>query len=93
MLAALKLKINYCICILYSKRFDIVLVTEMWLNDRIPAGILDPENQFNIVRCDRKSGQSGGMCAFGHQFQLDIIEIPVIQYFCNLEICCFDVFC
>ena len=79
--------------LLYSQAFDIVLITETWLNNGTPSSLLDPDNRYNVIRCDRQHGQAGGVCAFVSKF-LKVVEMPVTQHFPTLEICCFDVlFC
>jgi hypothetical protein len=77
--------------LLYTGNFEIILVTETWLNVNIPKGFVDPENQFHVLRNDRTHGKGGGVCAVVSK-SLDVIEIPIYQYFPNLEVCCFDVF-
>jgi len=52
-------------CVLYSEtEFDGLLITESWLTDEITDGMLDPESKYHILRCDRKVGRGGGVCAF-----------------------------
>jgi len=43
--------------------FDCLLITESWLTDEITDGMLDPETKYHILRCDRKVGRAGGVCA------------------------------
>ena len=51
--------------VLYSEtEFDCLLITESWLTDEITDGMLDPESKYHILRCDRKVGRGGGVCAF-----------------------------
>jgi hypothetical protein len=49
---------------LYGGQYDVLCVEETWLNPRIPNGLLDPENAYNIFRCDRKDAVGGGVCIF-----------------------------
>jgi Endonuclease-reverse transcriptase len=76
--------------LLYSRAFDIVLITETWLNNGTPSSLLDPDNRCNVITCDRQHGLAGGVCAFVSKF-LEVVEVPVTQHFPSLEICCFDV--
>jgi len=39
--------------LLYSSKFDILLVTESWLRAGITNGLLDPESKFTVLRHDR----------------------------------------
>jgi hypothetical protein len=83
-------KLLHLHALLYSRAFDIVLITETWLNNGTPSSLLDPDNRYNVIRCDRQHGQAGGVCAFVSKF-LEVVEVPVTQRFPTLEICCFDV--
>jgi hypothetical protein len=83
-------KLLHLHALLYSRVFDVILITETWLNTSIPSGLLDPDNLYNVIRCDRQHGQGGGVCAFVSKF-LEIVEVPVTKHFPNLEICCFEV--
>ena len=50
---------------LYSDaEFDCLLFTESWLTDEITDCMLDPESRYQVLRCDRKAGKGGGVCAF-----------------------------
>lgn len=44
--------------------YDIIMLTESWLNVNVPDSILDPYNQYTVFRCDRQLSHGGGVCAF-----------------------------
>ena len=51
--------------LLYSNKYDIICISETWLNSKFTDGLLDPKGQFNIYRCDRLTvNPSGGVCIF-----------------------------
>ncbi len=78
--------------LLYSRSYDILLVTETWLSDRVPNSLLDPYNQFTICRCDRYDNSGyGGVCAFIKK-SLNVVEIVPSNTYSSIEVCCFDVF-
>jgi len=49
--------------LLYSSKFDILLVTESWLHPGITNGLLDPKRKFTVLRHDRSITTGGGVSA------------------------------
>ena len=47
----------------YTLSYDVVLVTESWLDASITSGLLDPDDKFYILRNDRNR-KGGGVCVF-----------------------------
>jgi Reverse transcriptase (RNA-dependent DNA polymerase)/Endonuclease-reverse transcriptase len=79
--------------LLYGDSNDIVIITESWLNSRIPNSLIEPDCLYTIVRCDRSSDRiGGGVCAFVRK-PLSVVEIALDPQYVNLELCCFDVHC
>ena len=85
--------------ILYNNLPKLLLVTETWISDEkgITNNLLDPEQQFTVIRNDRKSGNGGGVCAFVSSSLKSIIKplsnIVINQLNdINCEIICFDIF-
>ena len=74
---------------LYSGNYEMLFVTETWLNDGVCNGILDPHSMYHVLRKDRPSC-GGGVAAFVSR-QLHIVEIPIATEFSDLELLCFDV--
>jgi len=64
------------------------MITESWLNAGTPDSLLDPQNKYYIIRCDRVT-TGGGVCAFVSKCH-SIIAINVSELYPELEICCFD---
>jgi Reverse transcriptase (RNA-dependent DNA polymerase)/Endonuclease-reverse transcriptase len=51
--------------LLYSFEYQIVCITETWLDISMPDGLLDPENRYRIFRKDRPfDRRGGGVCIF-----------------------------
>ena len=51
--------------VLYCGLYDVVCVTETWLNAVYSDSLLDPKSAYHIYRCDRQSlHPSGGVCIF-----------------------------
>ena len=46
--------------VLYSNNYDLIGVSETWLNDKFDSFLLDPLNAYNIYRKDRHSDNSAG---------------------------------
>jgi len=64
---------------LYSGNYEMLFVTETWLNDGVCNGILDPNSMYHVLRKDRPSC-GGGVAAFVNR-QLHIVEIPIATEF------------
>ena len=75
---------------LYTSEHDIILVTESWLKDSIPTSLVDPENAYNVIRCDRH-GRAGGVCALIAK-DIQYIEVSIPELFSAAEMCCIDIF-
>ena len=63
---SLKSKLTDLHDILYNVKYDVIRVSETWINSLlISDGGLDPKNRYKIYRKDRKIGKSGGgVCIF-----------------------------
>ena len=77
---------------LYSDEHDLILVTESWLKDTIPTSLVDPENKYNVLRCDRQ-GRGGGVCVLIAK-DIQGVEVSVPEQFSAIaiEMCCVDIF-
>ena len=76
--------------VLYSDtEFDCLLVTESWLTDEVTDGMLDPESKYHILRCDRKAGRGGGVCAFIRR-SFRIMSNSLVGFIDGFEILSFD---
>ena len=72
--------------LLYSSKFDILLVTESWLHPGITNGLLDPERKFTVLRHDRSVTTGGGVCAFvGNSLQ--VVPVNLDNKYSILELC------
>ena len=73
--------------LLYSCNFHVLCITETWLDDSIPNGLLDPKGLFTIYRFDRPSENlGGGVCVLiNRQLKSYLIDIDYSAFF-NAEI-------
>jgi len=76
--------------LLYSNKYDIILVTETWLHDGVTSGLLDPCSSYTVLRNDRILSNHGGVAAFIAK-EYNIIEVDLDPTFTNLELLCFDI--
>ena len=76
-------------CLLYSFTYELILITESWLDMKLTNGLLDPENKYYIVRKDRNRN-GGGVCAMADK-KLTVLEVCLSKCLSNLELVCFDV--
>ena len=78
--------------LMYACNYDIIFVTETWLNSEIPSSLLDPNSCFDVIRCDRPLGRGGGVCCMvSKKLGCRVIEIPITNDLLPLELCCFDI--
>jgi len=76
--------------LIYSMHYSVIIVTESWLRSSTPDGLLDPNNQFTIIRCDRQAViAAGGVCVFVSKLY-NVAVINVAELYPELELCCFD---
>jgi hypothetical protein len=74
---------------LYGELFDVILITETWLKSALPNSLIDPNNQYTIVRCDRQAS-GGGVCAFIRK-SIRVTEIICAKPLEEFDMCCFDI--
>jgi len=79
--------------LLYSNRYDILLVTETWLHNDVCNGVLDPHSAYKIVRKDRHGAHNGGGVAAFVKRNIHVLEVTVDAEFDELELLCFDMVC
>ena len=76
--------------LLYSRAYDVIIIGESWLRNSTPDGLIDPNNQYTCIRCDRQSVSSGGgVCVFVSKVYT-VAVIDLADIYPELEICCFD---
>ena len=77
--------------LLYTDHTDIIMVTETWLDENVPSGLLDPESRYNIIRKDRNRNGGGVCTCINKRFQVCRVDVgPRFDY---LELICFDLLC
>ena len=66
--------------LIYSSPLDCIIITETWLHSDYPNGMLDPENQFHIVRADRKLQEGGGVCALiSKKHRIKVTDVNIVE--------------
>ena len=78
--------------VLYSLHYDVVLITESWLNVATPDSLLDPQNKYIITRHDRQISVGSGVCAVVSK-QHAIVVVDLAECYSSLELCVFDLLC
>ena len=72
--------------------YDIIMITETWLNKCFSDSILDPRHLYTVIRYDRpRDTAGGGVCAFVHK-SVRVAAVDCNHLFAHLEICSFDVY-
>ena len=97
---SLKNKLAELYDILYNGFYNVICISESWLSDIVPDGLLDPHSKYFIYRKDRYDGY-GGVCIFvSSSIDSSLIinddtynEVELIG--CNITISsfCISVFC
>ena len=76
--------------LLYHESRHVILITETWLNDNIPHGLIDPDGKFHIFRRDRKERRGGGVCVLIRRDQ-NAYNVPVSDSYPDAELLCVDI--
>ena len=71
--------------------FDVVFVTETWLNETITSSVLTADTGYRLFRKVRPAGTVGGVTAFLSN-DYECIQVALTNKFDTLELLCFDVF-
>ena len=86
---SLKNKLHDLHYMLYIQSPDIIFFTETWLQEFFPDSLLDPKNNYNILRHDRSYSRGGGVCIFISK-RLTFVPL-VIENDVNLEMIAVDI--
>ena len=73
-----------------SRNYDVVCVTESWLNESVTDAMIDNSGNFNIYRCDRINHQGGGVLALVSK-NYSSYQVPLPAKFSKLELVAFDI--
>ena len=83
-------KLNALNSLLSTLNYDIICVTETWLNGKISDSLLLHNLPYSIVRCDRITRQGGGSCIFiANYLSFKIVSKTSIF---DADITCVDIF-
>ena len=83
-------KLTELLYLLYSATYQIIIVTESWLNANMPSSMLDPENMYQIFRCDRSQTVGGGVCILVSN-RINAYEVKLHHCTAELEVICIDI--
>ena len=76
--------------LLYSSKYDILLVTETWLHSGVNSALLDPTSAYHILRKDRPENCYGGGVAVIAKRSLCVAAVNFDSVYASLELLCFD---
>jgi len=76
--------------LLYNGNQHVIAITETWLCNNVPDGLLDPECKYHIFRCDRDARRGGGVCVLVSR-ELSAVEVNFCDDYSDLELLCIDV--
>ena len=75
--------------LMYHSNIDCLCITETWLSHEITDALLDPDDCYNIIRCDRLGGRGGGVAVLvRHGFTA--VPVDLCQDHSGTELICFD---
>ena len=75
---------------LHSSQFDVICVSETWLNDSIPDHLLTDSSSYSVFRCDR-SGSRGGGTMILTKSNLTVSRVVLPHNYVHLELCVVDI--
>ena len=71
-------------------QYDVIMITESWLCSSTPSSLLDPHNEYTVLRCDRQSlSPCGGVFVYVSK-KYNVVSTDLSEFSQELEICCFD---
>lgn len=85
-------KINKLHHLLDTVKYDIVCITESWLDSSTPNSVLLHDCDYSIFRKDRPSDKiGGGVCILTKNSTITAVHVPLPGLFNGLEIVCIDI--
>ena len=84
-------KLSELHALLYFSSYDLIFITETWLNKNVSCSLLDPNSTFTVIRNDRNDARGGGVCALIRKCSsYRVLSINIGVEFSDAEILCFD---
>jgi len=91
---SLKNKILDLHCII-DNNYDLILITESWLNYVVPDNLLVSSYDYSVFRCDRAQGsadvQGGGVCILSNNSTVKAVRVSLPPNYTHLEMCVIDI--
>ena len=75
--------------LLYTASYDMYFISETWLHSGICSGLLDPNQQYTVLRSDCNVSRGGGVCAFIHK-NIRTVPVSIDDVFCDVDLLSFD---
>ena len=73
--------------ILYTYKYQVIVVTETWLCSSFSDGLLDPQGNYFVFRRDRNENKTGGgVCIFIHRAIVCTSVLINYDVYCNVEV-------
>ena len=92
---SLKNKLPDLYTVIDKNNYDLILITESWLNSSVPDHLLVNSRDFSVFRTDRSQGsidcQGGGVCIISNNSTVKAIHVPLPSNYIHLELCVIDV--
>jgi len=84
-------KLSELRALLYFSNYDLIFITETWLNKDVSCSLLDPNSAFTVIRNDRNDARGGGVCALIRKCSsYRVLSVNIEMEFSHAEIACFD---
>ena len=87
---SVKNKLNELHHLIHTSKYDIICVTETWLNDTVPDNIITDTSKYSVHRTDRKMSRGGGVMIITHN-HLPVNSVKIPPNFDHLELCAVDI--
>lgn len=70
---------------MYNENCDCIFITESWLHSGICDGVIDPRDEYYIMRKDRYSHKGGGVCVLVKRC-FSVIQVVIADKYASLEV-------
>jgi len=71
--------------IMYNENCDCIFITESWLHSGICDGVIDPRDEYYIMRKDRCSSKGGGVCVLVKRC-ISVVQVVIPDKYAPVEV-------
>jgi len=71
--------------IMYNENYDCIFITESWLHSGICDGVIDPRDEYYIMRKDRCSSKGGGVCVLVKRC-ISVVQVVIPDKYAPVEV-------